>query len=171
MFAVHLSHQKKLHAIELRLKGNFAEDLVSLRDMDPDSIRSRAQALGFDLSKPHRVLVGEIENLGQVMSHLGPPSDAAAKFWEALVGAVQSRLGPGGMAARKNDELLLLVRQDSTDTPIGPAKMLAEDIIGTVSSLFRLKLFIGIGNTSAPDSPITRNPTCRRKRRWKSAPT
>lgn len=152
LFAVHLAQQKRLQEIELRLKGNFVEDLVSLREIDPDSIQSRAAALGFDLTLPYRVFVGEIENMPQVVSHLGDGMPALAKFRTELVGRLQEHLdgsgaGPSaGMAIHKNDELIMLVRQASATSPIVPARKLAEDIIDAVSQLFKIKLYIGIGN-------------------------
>ena len=155
LFAVHLAQQKRLEALELRLKGNFVDDLVSLRYSDPESILSRARALDFDLSLPHRVLVGEIENIGQLLGHMSSDGKATAKFWAGLVGSVQVCLdgaggssGSAGMAIHNNDEIIMLVRQDSATSPIAPARTLAEDIIAAVSPHLRARLFIGIGNTT-----------------------
>jgi DNA-binding PucR family transcriptional regulator len=52
------------------------------------------------------------------------------------------------MAIHKNDEIIMLVRQDNAASPIGPARKLAENIIGAVSPFFKVKLYIGIGNTA-----------------------
>jgi purine catabolism regulator len=147
LVAVFLAQQKRTAEIELRLKGNFVDDLVSLRYSDPESILSRARTLDFNLSLPHRVLVGDIENIGQLMSHLRNDAKAAAAFWTALVGRIQNRLdgAGGGMVIHKNDELILLVTEDRPDSPIGPAKKLAEELIGDAAAAVRAKLYIGIG--------------------------
>jgi sugar diacid utilization regulator len=147
LVAVHLAQQKRTAEIELRLKGNFVDDLVSLRYSDQESIAGRARALDFSLSLPHRVLIGDIENLGQIAAHLKNDAKALAKFWTELVGRIQSRLdgAGGGMVIHKNDEIILLARQDQRDSSADPARRLAGEIIDDVAALFRAKLYIGIG--------------------------
>ncbi|SHI17824.1 PucR C-terminal helix-turn-helix domain-containing protein [Sporobacter termitidis DSM 10068] len=150
LFAVHLAQHKRMAEVELRLKGNFVDDLVSLRYSDPDSILSRARALDFNLALPHRVLVGEIENLGQLMSHFKSDAQAVSEFKTALVGRIQGRLDGhgGGMAIPHKDEIIILIRQESAGSPIGPVKKLAQEIIDDVLPLFKAKLYIGIGSVS-----------------------
>ena len=149
LFAVHLAQQKRLEELELRLKGNFVDDLVSLRYSGPESILSRARALDFNLLLPHRVLVGEIENLSQLLSHLKNGPKEADRFRAELIGKIQGCLdgaaAGGGMATYVGDEIVMLVRQESPSSSIAPAKAVAEDIIAAVGPV---KLYIGIGNTA-----------------------
>ncbi|WP_214364518.1 PucR family transcriptional regulator [Pseudonocardia sp. H11422] len=53
--AAELAHQHDLAEMELRLRGDLVEDLLT--GADNDSAVARAQALGHDLQRPHRVLV------------------------------------------------------------------------------------------------------------------
>lgn len=149
LIAVYLAQQKRTAEIELRLKGNFVDDLVSQRYSDPESILSRAKALDFNPALPHRVLVGEIDNIGQIMSHLKNDAKAMAKFRTELIGRIQARLdgAGGGMVTHKNDEIILLVRQAEAGGSIGPAKTLAEEIIADAAAAFRVRLYIGIGRS------------------------
>jgi len=149
LIAVYLAQQKRTAEIELRLKGNFVDDLVSQRYSDPESILSRAKALDFNPALPHRVLVGEIDNIGQVISHLKNDAKGLEKFRTELIGRIQARLdcAGGGMVTHKNDEIILLVRQAEAKGAIGPVKTLAEEIIADAAAAFRVKLYIGIGRS------------------------
>ena len=76
LMAVRLSQDKKIAEIELRLKGNFIEDLISTHYTDPESIMNRARALAYNISLPHRVLVAEIENLKHLLSRRSGASES-----------------------------------------------------------------------------------------------
>ncbi|MCU1354206.1 MAG: sugar diacid utilization regulator, partial [Acidimicrobiales bacterium] len=55
VLAVELAHQREMAASELRLRGSLVDDLVA--GVDPESARNRARSLGYDLERPHRVIV------------------------------------------------------------------------------------------------------------------
>jgi sugar diacid utilization regulator len=55
MLTVELSHQRNLVETELRLRRDLVDDLLA--GTDAAGARARAEALGHDLTSPHRVLV------------------------------------------------------------------------------------------------------------------
>jgi DNA-binding PucR family transcriptional regulator len=57
VLAVELAHLRGLAEAELRVRRDLVEDLLS--GTDAESARNRARALGYDLERPHRVVVAE----------------------------------------------------------------------------------------------------------------
>lgn len=143
--AIQASLDRRIARIELKLRGNFVEDLIVSNALDHDSILNRASALDYDISLPHRVLVGELD-----------PSKATAGRFERdekflrseLVKIAQNRLNQdsGGLAVFRNNELILLLRHNTTDSDIGPSKQFAEALAAEISKTLKLTLYIGIGN-------------------------
>ncbi|GAA2882385.1 hypothetical protein GCM10010472_45620 [Pseudonocardia halophobica] len=92
MLTVELSHQRNLVETELRLRRDLVDDLLA--GTDDAGARARAEALGHDLTGPHRVLV------------LRWPAQ------EGLVGAVEqatrAALGGTALLTRRPDGLVLV---------------------------------------------------------------
>jgi sugar diacid utilization regulator len=55
VLSLELAHLQASGEIELRLRRDLVEDLLA--GTDPDSARERARALGYDLARPHRVVI------------------------------------------------------------------------------------------------------------------
>jgi sugar diacid utilization regulator len=55
VLAMELAHERGLAEMELRLRGDLVDDLVA--GTDEESAYSRAQAIGYDLHRPHAVVV------------------------------------------------------------------------------------------------------------------
>ncbi len=147
-FAAQLLQDKKIAGIELRLKGNFIEDLISTPNPEPDSILKRARALKYDILSPHRVLVAEIENLKQLAGRLGQAPAAVPMLKLELVKSIQNRLNQSaaGMVTYHNDDIILLVRVGSETRSIDSLKRLSEEIIRFHSDAYNAKMYIGIGS-------------------------
>ena len=92
MLTVELSHQRNLVETELRLRRDLVDDLLA--GTDDAGARARAEALGHDLTSPHRVLV------------LRWPAE------EGLVGAVEqatrAALGDTALLTRRPDGIVLV---------------------------------------------------------------
>ncbi len=148
LFAIQLQQNKKIAEIELRLKGNFIEDLISTNFSDPDSIINRARALDYDISKKHRVLVAEIENLKQLTTRKNQDPSVVSRYKIEMIKSIQNRLDQSakGMVTHHNDVIILLVQNVDQYSSINELKNLAEDIIQFVSDSFGAKLYIGIGS-------------------------
>lgn len=146
-FAILLSHNKKIAEIELRLKGNFVEDLIKAEPSDFESIMNRAGALSYDITQPHRVLVAEIDNLKQLAAHLS--GEQVARFKTELVTKIQYIIDQKahGMASFHGEELILLLQQK--DSSINLSKQLAEELAEEIPRQFKARLYIGIGNSCA----------------------
>ena len=143
-FAIQTMLDKKVARIELKLRGNFVEDLLSRSSLDHESITSRARALDYDVTKAHRVLVGELDE--------GSRGSARFKREESCLRAelaklAQSRLerSIGGLAVFLYNELIILVRQAPADDGVEAAKRIAEEITEEIARVLGLTIFIGIG--------------------------
>ncbi|MCE3549868.1 helix-turn-helix domain-containing protein [Pseudonocardia sp. RS11V-5] len=104
MLTVELSHQRNLVESELRLRRDLVDDLLAGTDVA--GARSRAEALGHDLTSPHRVLV------------LRWPAE------EGLVRAVEqasrAALGATPLLARRPDGIVLVAPEpDGPEEPDG----------------------------------------------------
>jgi sugar diacid utilization regulator len=154
-FCIQMAQDEKLADIELRLKGNFVEDLISARYSDPDSIISRARALNYNILAPHRVLVATIENLQQRTDH--EPKSTVLRT--DMVQALQNRLNQTarGMVIAGKDEFVLLVQQKKAVHDITDIKILAELLVGDAETCFKAKMYIGIGSicSALPDFPAS----------------
>lgn len=148
-FAVQLAQDKKIAEMELRLKGNIVEDLISANYSDPESITSRARALDYDISQPHRVLVVKIDNIKHISHHLKQDQKAIQNFKMELVNTIQSHLDltAKGIVAYNLDEIIMFVQQSSASSKIQATKQLAEEIIQNIATQFKSKLYIGIGSS------------------------
>lgn len=159
LFCVQLAQDKKVADIELRLKGNFVEDLISSHFSDSESVLNRARALDYNIQTTHRVLVAEIENFQQIVHHLRNDQTAIARFKTELVQSIQSCLNQSnkGMVIYSKDEITLLVQQKKAASSISDFKALAENIIEDVASQFKAKMFIGIGSNCTELSDFSRS--------------
>ena len=143
--AIQLTMDKKIAEIEHRLTGNFVEDLISGNYLTGESISGRAKALDYSFEVPHRILVAELQNIAQAARLLNREEEP---FRAEFVKKVQTMLdrSSGGLAAYKEGELVILLRQTTGGDDFGPANNLAEDVIREAEQSFRLKMFIGIGD-------------------------
>jgi sugar diacid utilization regulator len=104
MLTVELSHQRNLAETELRLRRDLVDDLLA--GTDAVGARARAEALGHDLTSPHRVLVlrwpaedGLVRAVedGVVLVAPEPEESNGRCPWEELHRAVTDRVrGDGG---------------------------------------------------------------------------
>ena len=159
LFAVLLQQGKKMAEVELRLKGNFIEDLISAHYSDSQSILNRARALEYNISIPHRVLVAEIENMKQITSHLNQVPKTLAKFKFEMVESIQNLLDQSAesMVGYHKDEILILVQLETDSDPISRHKKLCEQIIRHVSEQFNAKMYIGIGSICSEFSDFSKS--------------
>jgi hypothetical protein len=148
IFALLVAEEKKIAEIELRLKGNFIEDLISGNYSDPISIINRAHAFNYEITRPHRVLVAQMENPDELEKRFKQDQKKILQFKNELVKTIQNRIDKAGkgMAICRSSDLIILVQDDKTDSSIVPIKELAEEIIKEVSGEFKVKLYIGIGS-------------------------
>jgi sugar diacid utilization regulator len=101
MLALELAHIHHLAEAELRLGRDLIEELLS--GADEETVLARAEALGYDLQRPHRVLV--------VAGAGSPPGDDG--FCRAVGRAVRET-GVGSLFAARGGEVVVL---SDTDRP------------------------------------------------------
>jgi sugar diacid utilization regulator len=101
--ALELAHLHSLAEVELRLGRDLVEELLS--GADEETVLARADALGYDLQRPHRMVV---------VVGAGPqPSNDA--FFRAVGRAVR-RTGIGSLLAARGGEVVVLSDADRTWT-------------------------------------------------------
>lgn len=145
LFCVRLSQEKKLAEIELRLKGNFVEDLVFARYSNPESIIGRARALNYNIMVPHRVLIVTIENIKQLEVHIGnDPLSVKADILKMIQSCINQ--SGKGMVIVSKDEFVLIVQQNKADNDIKDIKAMAEKLVADAEALLKAKMYVGIGS-------------------------
>jgi sugar diacid utilization regulator len=106
VLAAELSHLRGLGEMELRLRGDLVDDLCT--GTDDESAHARAQAIGYDLHRPHAVVV--IQGRGKATG-------------EALARAVEqaaAALDVGSLVGRRRGAVVLLATS-------GPGSELARE--------------------------------------------
>lgn len=146
LFCIQLAQNQKIADIELRLKDNFVEDLISARFLDQESILNRANALNYEITVPHRVLVATLETPLRNC----PTGDKleSVSFKTNIVQSIQNHLNKRtkGIAIAGKNEFILLVQLKELGNSITESKVLAEEIIIDVALVFNMKMYIGIGS-------------------------
>lgn len=94
VLAMELAHQRGLAEMELRLRGDLVDDLVA--GTEDESAYSRAQAIGYDLHRPHAVVV--VQGRGRAT---GEPLTRA-------VGQAAAELQIGSLVGRHAGAVVLL---------------------------------------------------------------
>ncbi len=148
IIALQLLQNKKIADVELRLKGSFIQDLITMRYTDPDSITNRAHALAYDITSPHRVLVAVLENPSYDAKHSKSDAAVSADYKTELVKVMQNRLDQivPGMVTQQKDEIVLLVQIAGRHESINVIKKTADELIKSAFTQLGLKLYIGIGS-------------------------
>ena len=94
MLAAELSHLRGLGQMELRLRGDLVDELCT--GTDDDSAHARAQAIGYDLHRPHAVVV--------VQERGNPSGEPLARAVERAA----AELEIGSLVGRRQGAVVLL---------------------------------------------------------------
>lgn len=97
MLAAELAHQRSLAEVEVRLRGDLVDDLLA--GADEDSIYARAEAVGHDLHRPHRVVA--VERRG------GSAGDDLVRAVERAAAAMEMSV----LLARRSGRVILLAQR------------------------------------------------------------
>lgn len=137
---------RRIAKIELRLRGNFIEDLIAGINLDYDSIMHRSKALSYDIMQPHRVLVGELDESSFVRF-----DGDASRYRAEIVKSAQAQLDKRslGLAFFRNRELIILFRHSGKPDVIDECRQFAETLTDTVAKSLKLSIYIGIGSACA----------------------
>ncbi len=155
-----LACDKRIAEMELRLKGDFIDDLLNENRLDAESIRNRARALEYDISAPHRVLVADFDDMKQFTSH--NKGDLKSDLVKRIHGL--TALHAESMAAFKGNELIILVRDDAPSAhSYDEIRRLAEALIEDTAPLLKSKMYVGIGNVCTGLSDYRESYLCAKK--------
>ena len=135
VLAMELARIRSLAEGELRLRRDLVEDLLA--GTDEESAVSRAQALGYDLERPHRVLV--VEGRGRCRDE--------ESFFQGVRRAVRDREVGSLLVARGGTVVVLAGRDDDW------AALRA----GILSELGGGRCRVGIGGVSCRPSDVPRS--------------
>ena len=134
ILTVELAHQRSLAEMELRLRGDLVDDLLS--GTDEDSALARAQAIGHDLHGPHHVWV---------VHWPGPHSDDAVL---AAITQVLRRLQLSALSARHAGLAVMII----------PGRPDAESLFGRLSEqLGSADGAVGVGGLSSSPAELPRS--------------
>ncbi len=97
MLAMELAHRHGLAEVELRLRRDLVEDLIT--GTDEDGAVTRARTLGVDLHRPHRVIVARGRG--------GVSDEAVAQ----AVGQAARGLDAGSLLTRRSGSVILLANR------------------------------------------------------------
>jgi sugar diacid utilization regulator len=111
VLAAELSHLRGLGQMELRLRGDLVDDLCT--GTDDESAHARAQAIGYDLHRPHAVVVVQGRGPGGsgLSARQGQREPAGKAAGEALARAVEQAaadLEIGSLVGRRSGAVVLL---------------------------------------------------------------
>jgi sugar diacid utilization regulator len=107
VLAAELSHLRGLGQMELRLRGDLVDDLCT--GTDDDSAYTRAEAIGYDLHRPHAVVVVQGRGLGgrggsPRQGRREPPDEALARAVEQAAADLEI----GSLVGRRQGAVVLL---------------------------------------------------------------
>lgn len=149
VFALAILEGIKIAEVERRLKGDFVGDLLAGNFSDKKSIVNRALGLRYDITRPHRVVVLDIQDFTFLVKSLKHNEKKVLHFKTDLVHTIQSCLDQigKGMVANKSDIIIMLVQQTRHDEGEGAVIQLAEKVIQHVAQRFpKVTLTVGVGS-------------------------
>lgn len=150
VLALDMLKQREIAAVESRLKGDFVDELLSEHFTEPHSIITRAHGLDYDITQPHRVLVFDISNFGQVIQSLKHDEKKIFQLKNDLADIIKSCLQqlPKGMVVTKSDHLIMLIQMNHLDSQKKGVQELAEQILEQAAKQFpKVTLTVGIGSS------------------------
>jgi sugar diacid utilization regulator len=113
VLAAELAHLRGLGEMELRLRGDLVDDLCT--GTDDESAHARAQAIGYDLHRPHAVVVVQGRGLSPRQGRgERRPEDATGEALARAVERAAADLELGSLVGRHQGAVVLLALSSST---------------------------------------------------------
>ncbi|UWG99050.1 XylR N-terminal domain-containing protein [Dehalobacter sp. DCM] len=147
--AVELLKENEIADTENRIRGDFLEDLLAGNYTDSNSIISRARALDYDITAPHRVLYLGVHNFNELVRCYKQDEKKIMQFKDKLADCVRISLKELGkvVVLGKSNDLILLIPLKDPEVPEKDTRELAEQIIHRVSKDFpKINMTIGVGS-------------------------
>lgn len=123
VLALDITKQRAVFEAEQRAKGDLFSALLSGDYASEDQILRRASYLGYNLSKPRRVMVIKLDeaiyNNRAMLSDLEEGNAVMDRLLHAVNRSL-SRVSPQSIAARQGDEIILLAACDDSDDEFSP---------------------------------------------------
>jgi len=118
--------------IELRLKGDLLDDIFSMDEEKDNYLVHKALRLGYDLSKPHRVmavdLISEGHKKGTNFSH-----DFIVEIIKSGIGTLVEKMAPDSLVVARRNRVVIILRTDDTSVHIETAKLIQDWFGGNIS--------------------------------------
>src|SRR5665648_158117 len=120
--AVEMARDQVRFETEVRLKGDFVDDLIGGRFSSEDSILRRASFLGCDLSRGSTVVVADVDDFEQTMVDRKLSENDVrrlkARFFNRCTRAV-SEIEPGSLVSLKTDRVIVFLTGTASREPRG----------------------------------------------------
>ena len=112
VLALEFQKQKTAFEVEQRLKGDFLDDLLMGNYENGEVMLRRAAFLDYDLSRPHVVMVVDVDSFGAFLGKSGSDEREAANIKKKLfeiVYAVATDKSPKSLVVSKSDSVIVLL--------------------------------------------------------------
>src|SRR3972149_10527518 len=100
---------------EIRLRGDFVDDLINGQFVSDESLISRARFLGFDLARGAQVIIADIDNFNEYVSqeHINEQSIQKMKreFFD-YVSQIVGSAHPDCLSSLKGDKIIIFLGPD-----------------------------------------------------------
>ncbi|MDA8189801.1 MAG: GAF domain-containing protein [Dehalococcoidales bacterium] len=112
ILALEMARQKAALDVELRLRGDFLDEILSGKYESEHALLKRALHFGYDLTKPHQVMALAIDNLGSHVERHGASRTELVSLGRLLFDVVRdavARRVPGSVVANSDDAVIVLI--------------------------------------------------------------
>lgn len=143
--ALQILHERTAIETEQRLKGELLEQLLNDKKIDPNIITTRLAYFGYNLNRPHYVLVFQIEGEDVEQGILLPNSSSYVGFRNKIIETIRKELDITGdrlLVSAKLNKVYTIISEDFLQK-----KLLAIKEFGTklLKQLYHEKYFAFLG--------------------------
>ena len=156
VLALELVKERLAHEVELRVRGGFADDLVSGRYDDVGQMRDRARYLGCDLSGPFQVLVIDSDRFDRYVAEQRLSEadiDALRRRFSEVITHLARQHAPRFVVSGHHDRMALILSRmgESAGPELEPLEMTIRSRLE--QALPKFTMSIGVGQVY--DDPTT----------------
>jgi len=117
---------------ELRLKGDLLDDIFSMDEEKDNYLVHKALRLGYDLSRPHRVMAVDLISKGSNKRNNFSP-DFIVEIVKSGIGSLVEKIAPNSLVAARRNRVVIILCTDDSNTHIDCAKLIRDWVAGNIS--------------------------------------
>ena len=148
VLALELVKERLAHEVELRVRGGFADDLVSGRYDDVGQMRDRARYLGCDLSGPFQVLVIDSDRFDRYVAEQRLSEadiDALRRRFSEVITHLARQHAPRFVVSGHHDRMALILSRmgESAGPELEPLEMTIRSRLEQALPKFTMSIGVG----------------------------